>query len=228
MRCIATNCGGSNTTTSNAATLTPAFPVNITFITESGVKCTGETDTLIVSATGNALAYQWSMNGTTINGATNSVLILNPVTKEDSASFTCYVSNICKDSIATTYLTVNSPPQIIDTIATQDICLNDTISFTVKATGTNINYQWTKEGNDITGATNLTYTVNKAQFEDYDVYSCIVSNSCGSSNLNPFILNVNSPPILNTPCIRQTQYVADSVTYSFSLWNSAIFLPVVS
>jgi len=41
----------------------------------------------------SARTYQWSLNGTPINGATNSYLVLNNVTSDNAGGYTCVVTN---------------------------------------------------------------------------------------------------------------------------------------
>ena len=52
-------------------------------------------------------------------------------------------------------------------------------TFTVTATGSNLMYQWQKDGVDIVGATSATYTIEVITESDTGMYRCVVSNAAG-------------------------------------------------
>ncbi|HYV90258.1 MAG TPA: immunoglobulin domain-containing protein, partial [Chitinophagales bacterium] len=54
-------------------------------------------------------------------------------------------------------------------------------------------YQWKKDGNDISGASNYTYTPSSS-----GSYTCVVSLSCGTGTSNPIAVVLNSPIPSNT------------------------------
>ena len=52
--------------------------------------------------------------------------------------------------------------------------------FAVTATGSNLMYQWQKDGVDIaTGANSATYTIEVIAESDTGMYRCVVSNAAG-------------------------------------------------
>ena len=54
-------------------------------------------------------------------------------------------------------------------------------TFTVTATGSNLMYQWQKDGRDIaTGATSATYTIAAIAESDEGEYRCVVSNAANA------------------------------------------------
>ncbi len=58
----------------------------------------GDPFTLEVTANGyEPLSYQWSKDGTEIDGATSSTYTVDPSTKDDGGSYLCMVSNDCGD-----------------------------------------------------------------------------------------------------------------------------------
>ena len=75
---------------------------------------------------------------------------------------------------------------------------NETATFTVKVTGTELSYQWQQNMNgsgwtDITGETNDTYTTGKTTMDmNGTQYRCVVSNSAGSVISDAATLTVNA------------------------------------
>ncbi|MBQ7589377.1 MAG: immunoglobulin domain-containing protein, partial [Verrucomicrobia bacterium] len=62
-------------------------------------------------------------------------------------------------------------PQIINNPEDCTVIENATVTFTVTATGTDLTYQWYKDGNAIEGATGTSYTINSVQLSDNGVYT---------------------------------------------------------
>ncbi len=71
-----------------------ALPPRITAQPSGGEAAIGESFTFTVEAIGSApLAYQWSVDDVEIDGATESSLIIDPVTIDDAGVYTVVVSN---------------------------------------------------------------------------------------------------------------------------------------
>lgn len=181
---------GVGTLTSNAATLTvvgsgsvaptiTAQPANTT-VTEPAAAA------FSVAATGTApLAYQWRRNGIAIAGATAASYSTPPtaVSADNGATFSVVVSNGTTPNAtsANATLTVVAQP-VAPRIATQpaDTAVNagDTATFSVVANGTApLAYQWRKNGSNIVGATNASYTTPATAAGDNGAkFSVVVSN----------------------------------------------------
>ncbi len=80
----------------------------------------------------------------------------------------------------------------------QTICLGSAASFSVTASGTGpFTYQWRKNGSNIPGATNNSFSIASVVAGDASSYDVVVTGACGSVNSNPATLSVNLPPIAN-------------------------------
>jgi gliding motility-associated-like protein len=74
---------------------------------------------------------------------------------------------------------VNQAPAITSQPVDKEICVGQSTTFSVVATGTNLTYQWFKGGVAISGATSSTYTISNATEADSgDFYCIITSASC--------------------------------------------------
>ena len=84
-------------------------------------------------------------------------------------------------------------PYITTQPANQTVTAGQTASFSVVASGTApLNYQWQKNGADITGATSSSYMTPVATTSDSgEMFRVMVSNSAGSATSNSAALTVN-------------------------------------
>ena len=216
-----TNVAGSKMST--AATLTVNVPPAITSQPQSQSVTVGATATFSVVATGTTpLTYQWSKNGATISGATNSTYTTAATVSGDNGStFTVKVTNVAgSKTSAAAILTVNVPPAITTQPLSQSVTVGATATFSVVATGTApLTYQWSKNGAAIGGATNSSYTTPATVSTDNgSTFTVMITNVAGSKTSNAAILTVTggsiAPTIITQP---QSQTVAVGATATFSV-----------
>jgi len=87
-------------------------------------------------------------------------------------------------------------PAIIAHPATQTITAGGSVTFSVLATGSNLSYQWMKDGSDILyyyDANSASYTITYAGQYDAGAYSVRVWNPYGTVTSNIAMLTVNDP-----------------------------------
>ena len=141
------------------------------------------------------MQYQWRKNGVNISGATNSSYTTPPTVAADNGSvFSVVVSNSggsVTSNNAT--LTARIPPTITTQPANKTVRVGQTAKFSVTATGTNpLQYQWMKNGVNITGATKASYTTPPTTAADNgSLFAVIVSNAAGSVTSNNATLTVH-------------------------------------
>ena len=144
--------------------------------------CTGSSASFTVAASGSSLTYQWRKGGTPINGATSASYTIASVTAGDAASYDVVITGACGNSTSNAVaLTVNTPPAITTQPTAQTACTGSNVSFSVAATGTGLTYQWRKNGNNISGATSATLTLNNTTATDAATYDVVVSGTCAPS-----------------------------------------------
>jgi hypothetical protein len=169
-------------------------PVNAPVITTEPVSQTveeGGNVTLQVTAIGtNTLTYQWRFNGgklangSHVSGATNDALILKAVTTANTGSYQVFVTNSYGSATSTiATLTVEVSPSIVSQPANESPALGGIATFSVKATGTPLTYQWIFDGapfsdiGNISGSASNQMTVNLVASNNVGSYSVIVGNS---------------------------------------------------
>ena len=154
------------------------------------------------------ITYQWQRNGIDIPGATNILYITQPTALLDNGStFRVNVTNsagtIMSNTAALTVIASSSAPGITTQPLSQTVNEGQTATFSVVATGTTpLTYQWQKNGVDIPGAVNATYTTPKATLLDSgstfrvnitNAMVSIMSNAATLIIMQPLLITIASP-----------------------------------
>jgi hypothetical protein len=205
---ITVNQGGSyvvTVTNSNQCSASVAAPLvtiygHTTINTQptNQVTCINGQVTFTVSAGGDSLTYQWQKSGVNINGQQDSTFTIPSAALADTGNYRVLISGLCgKDTSNYASLSVAGSLTFSQQPASQTICAGNNVSFTVVANGTSTTYQWKKDGQNITGATSATYTINSAPTTDTGSYTCYVASSCGNTTSNAAVLTFNIPTSSN-------------------------------
>lgn len=169
-----------------------------------------------VVATGNRpISYQWSKNGSQIAGATTDTYIIPAAKLADAGSYRVRVSNAC-GSIESNpaVLAVSSKPVVelepLDKVA----CDGSEVVLNAQASGTEpLNYQWKKNGENITGANTNRYLISSILPADEGDYSLAVSNICGVAESGAVHISVRSRPKILVQPISQTICTGSPVSF---------------
>jgi len=189
---------------------------------QSATRCSGQSVTFNVTASGGTLSYQWRKGGTNIDGATGTSYTLNSVTTGDAGSYDCVVTNGCGSlpSNAAT-LTVNTVASISGHPQSATRCAGQSVTFNVTASGSGtLTYQWRKGGTNIDGATGTSYTLNSVATGDAGSYDCVVTNGCGSVPSNAATLTVNTGPQISGQPADQTIVAGNPVSFAVTATGS--------
>ena len=227
-------CGGSSSSgDSGGAGTTDTPPLTAPTISaqaENQSVVTGETATFKVVATGSALTYQWKKNGTDISDATSSSYTTPPTSSADNNTvFSVKVSNSAGSVSSNATLTVLDTavaPAITIQPADQTAITGQTVTFSVKATGTSLRYQWQKNGEHITDATNSSYTTPATSMADSGTkYSVIVSNNVSTVTSNMATLTVSDTAVAPAITIQptdQTAITGQTATFSVTATGTSL------
>lgn len=200
VRAVATN--GLGTATSGTAMLAVAIAPMAPLIVSQPIGLSvpaGASVTLAVGATGTApLAYQWSLNGAPIAGATAALYTLAAATAADAGSYTVTVSNgvsPAATSVPAT-LAVLDAPVVATPPAPVTVNAGQAATFTVVANGAApLSYQWLRNGVAVAGATGASYTTPATATADGGaVFSVLVFNPAGAVVSAGAVLTVVVPP----------------------------------
>ena len=173
--------------------------------------CAGANATFTVTATGNALTYQWQENAglgfVDIAGATGTSYTKYLTTSAmNGYQYRVVVSGTCAPAATSpaVLLTVNTAPTITAQPLPATVCAGANATFGATATGTGLAYQWQEDAGsgfvNLAGATNasLTRTAVTAGMNGYQ-YRVIVSGICTPPvTSNGVALTVNTAPVITT------------------------------
>jgi hypothetical protein len=200
--------------TSTVATLTVIVPPTIANQPVSQTNTQYSTATFSVAAAGTApLNYQWSNSGgplsdgptgsgSVIIGSATATLTLTNISPADSDSYSVVVTNsgAAVTSSVATLTVLLAPPTITTQPVNQANNPGGTVVFNVAAFSSQpINYQWSKGGNNLSNAGNISgsgtaaLTVSNIGVSDEGSYSVALTNNIGSAVSTSVALTVLVP-----------------------------------
>jgi len=201
--------------------------------------CINQSALFTVVASGSGLSYQWQRNGVNlvnggnISGATNDSLSLNPATASDtSGTYRVIVSgaSLPNDTSVNVTLSIN-PATVISTQPQNQVrCLGDSVTFSVVATGMNLNYQWRKgnvnlvNGANIVGAdSNILIVVSAGNSDTASDYNVIVSGLCGTPDTSDNVsLTTGSNIAITAQPLNESACLGDTATFNVVATGSGL------
>jgi hypothetical protein len=204
-RCVVNgDCGVQN---SDPAILTVNDLTLITTQPSGGTYCEGDEITLNVVSSGDNLTYQWKKDGAAISdtgsfiGTQTTSLIISSATTNYEGVYSCLVNGACgNENSSTVNINVNPGTVITAQPSNKTKCEGDAVVFTISTTGSNLTYQWEKDGapladvGTITGSTTPVLSISNTVDTDDGAYRCVVTGDCGTVNSDAANLLVNVYP----------------------------------
>ncbi len=243
-RCVVSGiCGTSVVSSSAILTInTPPTVSNPVAVTT----CLGTNASYTVTGGGTSISYRWQEstnggtawanlnNGGVYSNVTTATLNLTGVTASMNGRwYRCIVTGICPTSPAISngvMLTVTMPPSVTVQPTDQTICLGNSTSYSVSATGTGpLSYQWQEDqgggftnlsnGSNFNGVTTTTLNVNNpALLSNGYSYRCYVSGACSPATVSsPAMLMVNDTVTLGSIGFTDTLCTGDSSIFSVTI-----------
>ena len=220
---VSNNTEFTDTSVEVSLTVTMAKPV-ITKQPAGSTVAEGGTANLSVTATGSELTYQWFKDGTELSDKTDATLTLSEVEMVSAGDYTVTVANEGGEAESKVAIikVKTLPPKITTQPLTQSAAVgDDSVEFSVVATGKNLEYQWKKNGTLIENGTEDTLTLSDISSADAGSYTVTVSNSGGTVTSKPAKLTVLAPPEITTQPIEQTVAEGGKVTFIVAATGTA-------
>jgi len=146
--------------------------------------CPGKPLTMSLVAKGAGLKYQWRKAGVNIPNATEASFTIAALDASSLGKYDCLVSGTCSPSVTSQSITVATatPTEITQQPAANTV-VNEGAGFTlsVAAGGSDLTYQWYKNGVAVANATSAQYTIAAAVKSDEGDYTCEVTGGCGKA-----------------------------------------------
>jgi poly(3-hydroxybutyrate) depolymerase len=198
----------------------------------TNIQISGQPASFWVAATGNPpLSYQWQKNTVDIPGATASWYTVPASDFADNgATFRAVVSNDSGSatSAAATLKVTAAPagPTITTQPADQAVTAGQPVTFTVTASDPPpLRYLWRKNGVNIAGATDASFSIPAAISADSGAsFTVVVSNGAGSTTSDRATLTVTpvpGAPILITNPVRARVLPNQPATFSVTAWSAS-------
>lgn len=101
-----------------------------------------------------------------------------------------------KDSAVSTFIASTTYRERPANAALSQVCDGETTSFSVTASGTDLTYQWMKDGTVIAGEVGPTLNFASVTPGDAGTYQCEVTGQCNTVMSYPFVLEISGTPQL--------------------------------
>ncbi|MBD1397842.1 immunoglobulin domain-containing protein [Pontibacter sp. JH31] len=200
--------------------------------------CANSTATLTVGATGTGLTYQWykrpgsstTGNGTAvanngrISGATTATLTFDNAQAGDAGNYYVIVSGVCPSPVTSVNAQLTINPVTVMTVQPVGgaICPGASHTFNATATGTNVTYQWLKNGVAINGATGSSYTISNAVAGDAGDYTVRATGNCGILTSSVATLIINTLPAITTQPTAAQACVGGTASFSVAASGTGV------
>ncbi len=200
--------------TSAPGTLTVTQTTAITTEPQPLTLCTGDTIRLSLVAAGTGLTYRWYLGAGQLsaNGPNYSN---SPAVPALSGQYRAIVTGSCgADTSQTVTVTVNPASTITTDPVSQSACTGSSVTFTTAATGTNIAYQWRKNGVNIPSASTSSYTIATVTGADAGSYDVLVGGSCGTDTSAVASLTIVSSASISQQPVSAVACAGGTITLS--------------
>ncbi|MDR3680211.1 MAG: T9SS type A sorting domain-containing protein [Flavipsychrobacter sp.] len=190
------SCTTSNPVTSNTIieTVTPNV-IPTVVITGNATTCANAPVTFTATPTnGGTPTYQWQKNGSAISGATGNTYTSSSLSNNDVISVVMTSTASCT---AVNPVTSNTITEIVTPTVTPSVsisgnattCSGSSVTFIATPTnGGTPSYQWWKNNNPISGATNSTYA--DASLNTNDAITVVMTSTAACTTTNPVTSNI--------------------------------------
>jgi len=158
----------------------------------------GDNVALSVSVNGTTpFTYQWKKNGSSISGATNSTLTLNPVRVADEGLYAVKITNAAGSVTSADVMIAVRPavaPQFYYQPNDVGASVGDTLYLNAAVSGTSpMTFVWKRNGTTVATTTTNGYSKANFQAADAGTYTVTATNVAGSVTSNNFTVSLVTP-----------------------------------
>lgn len=176
--------------------------------------CSGSSVALSAN-TGAGYQYQWQLNGADINGATAATFNANA-----SGNYTVAIISACGNATSpATTVNLSALAATLSPAGTTTICAGTATTYSAN-TGTNITYQWYRNGAALAGATNSIYATSS-----YGSYYVVLTQGgvCTATSNIAALAVTNNPNATITPAGPVTFCAGQTATLTANNFAGVIY-----
>ncbi|MCX6154912.1 MAG: immunoglobulin domain-containing protein [Candidatus Kapabacteria bacterium] len=212
---------------SQPATLTVVQSVSITSQPLAINACESSASSLSVLASGQGMKYLWYKDGNLLSNQTTSQINFASLSINDAGTYQVTVKDGCGnlDISQAVIVSVIQKPSISVQPSDQVVSAGAVANFSVTAIGTGLNYQWRKDGLNLSGKTDPVLQVKNVSVAEIGNYDCIITNNCGSLTSNIAKLTISSS---NAPILTLTNSVVNFPNTLLANQNDTILKNIVT
>jgi hypothetical protein len=122
--------------------------------------------------------YQWRKNNTNIQGATSTSYTITNAQMSDQGNYDVVITGCAPTTSNSAGFLISQPPNVTQQPNDTLVCPGSSATFSCRATGAVLTYQWKKNGNPISGATGISYTLPTVSASDTGNYSVTITGKC--------------------------------------------------
>ncbi len=122
--------------------------------------------------------YQWRKNNTNIQGATSTSYTVFNAQVSDQGNYDVVITGCASTTSNSAGFLISQPPNVTQQPNDTLVCPGSSATFSCRATGAVLTYQWKKNGTPISGATGTSYTLPTVSASDTGNYSVTISGKC--------------------------------------------------
>lgn len=193
------SCSGSGNTLSNLIDVTTGSSLGIAINPPANTAlCSGETVSLEANISGQGLTYIWYKDGAPITSPTiddSSFLVDASSTGfEGDYQVEIFGDGACVERSAPVAVT-NAGNFVVtrENPASMVVLPGQTANLSVSTDATGVTYQWFRDGNPISGATNASLTVSDTETGDYFARVSLTGGTCSNTSVDSEITTVVAP-----------------------------------
>lgn len=144
--------------------------------------CAGDSVKLSIGVAGTNVKPQWRKNAIPIPGATSFDLVVHAIEASSAGVYDVSLSGGCQQTTTSTAATiaVTTLPTIVAHPRGDSVMEGYAIELSVQATGTDVRYQWYRDGMILPGRTSSGLRIENASPSDAGRYACTCSTACGN------------------------------------------------
>lgn len=196
------SCSGSGNTLSNLIDVTVGSSLGVAINPPANTAlCSGETVTLEANITGQGLTYTWFKDGTPVTSPTiddaSFVVDAGVAGFEGDYQVEIFGDGACVErSAAVTITNAGNFTVTRDNPANMVVLPGQTVTLSVSTDAAGVTYQWYRDGNPVSGATNATLTVSDTETGAYFARVSLTGGTCSNTSVDSESTTVVAPESL--------------------------------